>query len=106
MRISFKFQLKEHLDYLLNETNFTADDLLYFPYIFARSVDEIKARIKEMTRIGAPITLPMIYQGKTRYLKFIRQYCTTKLEDKPGDLAYATIEDRVKRQKTPKNKAK
>ncbi|XP_055313465.1 uncharacterized protein LOC129574886 isoform X2 [Sitodiplosis mosellana] len=58
-------KIKSLLDYLLNETQFTAADLVHFPYIFARNVDEIKQRIDEMTRIGAPITLSIIYQGKT-----------------------------------------
>ena len=94
------------LDYLLNETQFTPADLVYFPYIFAKNVDEIKQRINEMTRIGAPITLPIIYQGKPKYLKCIRQYCVTELEGKPSELAFSTIEDRLKRQKTSKNKTK
>lgn len=81
----------------MNDTQFTAADITYFPYILGKGLDEIKLRIDEMTRLGAPITLPILYQGKTKYLKCIRQYCVTELEGKPSDMAYSTIEDRLKR---------
>lgn len=83
------FQMKEHLDYFLNETQFSAQDITHFPYIFNRNIDEIKLRVVEMKRIGAPITLPMLYQGKTKYLKYIQKYCAT-----PDD--FRIIENRLR----------
>lgn len=104
--MSFLLQIKKHLDYLLNETKFAAVDITYSPYILLKSIDEIKARIDEMTKIGAPITLPVIYQGKTKYMKCIRQYCVTQLKDKETDVAFAAIEERLKQQKSQKYKNK
>lgn len=81
----------------MNDTQFTAADITYFPYILGKGLNEIKSRIDEMNRIGAPITLSILYQGKTKYLKCIRQYCVTELDGESSDVAFSTIEDRLKR---------
>lgn len=100
------FQIREHLDYLLNETDFTTEDITNSLYILNKSLDEIKARVNEITQIGGHknsklFTLANIYQGKNRYLKLIKNYCDTSLRGVAGEKAFATIEIRIKQEKLP-----
>lgn len=88
--------MKTHLDYFLNETQFSAADITYFPYILNKNIDEVKIRVIEMNRLDAPVTLPILYQGKTKYLKYIRQYCKTQND-------FQAIEDRLRSEKSKKN---
>ncbi|XP_031621664.1 uncharacterized protein LOC116339767 [Contarinia nasturtii] len=97
-------KIKGHLDYILNETNFTANDITNSLFILNKSLDEIKARINEMTEIGAQsdlklFTLAAIYSGKNIYLKRIKNYCDTKLPGDAGEKAFAAIEMRIKQDK-------
>lgn len=80
----------------MNETQFSAEDITYFPYILSKNIHEVKTRVVEMNRIAAPVTLPILYQGRTKYLKYIRQYCSTQ-----GD--FQAIEDRLRSGKSNKD---
>lgn len=79
----------------MNETQFTAEDITHCLYILSRNIDEIKLRSEEMKRIGAPITLPILYQGKAKYLRYIGHYCVDGRE-------FQAIETRLKSEKTTK----
>lgn len=70
-------QIRALLDYLLNEAKLSAKDITRHPYIFHQNIDEVKLRVIEMNRIGAPITSSVLYLGKTNYLKYIRKYCSS-----------------------------
>lgn len=80
------------MDFFLNETQFTAEDIKSQPYVLFKGIDEYKLRIEEMTKIGITITLPAIYQSNTRYLKSIRKYFVTK----PNDAVLTAIAYRLK----------
>ncbi|KAJ6625704.1 Transcription termination factor, mitochondrial, partial [Pseudolycoriella hygida] len=45
-------KVKKHLDYLLNETHFTVDDINSNPAVFRSNLNELKLRINELREIG------------------------------------------------------
>lgn len=89
------------MDYFLNETQFTADDIQKSVHILQKGLDEVRNRINEMTKIGAPIELSIINRSKTEYLKFIRSYAASNAEKKDEKLqkGLMAIEERLKSKK-------
>lgn len=67
------------LDYLLNETNFTIDDINSYLTVFTASTDELRLRMNELTAIGfVPHRLYMICTHRTRYLEMVERFCVNK----------------------------
>lgn len=87
-------KIKEHLDYLLNESRFNAKDIPKCLYIFKRSLDDLKARVDELTRIGAPITIGVLHKNKTEYLKYVKKFCDD--ENDEHKVVLLAIEIRLK----------
>lgn len=60
------------LDYLLNETDYTREDIASVPRIFLFSLETIKKRIEELEMIGKlPKNLSKLTQGNIRFKKLV-----------------------------------
>lgn len=92
------------MDYFLNDTQFTAQDIKNAPYILTKNLDEVKVRIDEMTEIGATFTLGTIYQGKTAYFNSLKRFLASKKNDETSSKALLAIELRLKSQKAASTK--
>lgn len=100
-------QIKEHLDYFLNELGFDAKEVSKKLYIFDKSLNELKARTDELTKIGAPVTIEALNKHKSHYLKYVKSHCNE--ENEVHRITLLDIEIRLKslrrkmRIKKPKN---
>lgn len=74
-------KIKEHLDYLLNEVRFDVKEISKRLYIFEKSLNEIKARVDELPKIGAPITVEALNKHKAHYMKYVKEYCNEENEE-------------------------
>lgn len=74
-------QIKEHLDYLLNEVQFDVKEISKRLYIFEKSLHEMEARVDELSKIGAPITVDALNKHKAHYLKYVKNYCNEENEE-------------------------
>lgn len=83
------------MDFYLNEAKFTAQEITAAPYILTKNIEEIKIRHKELIEIGAPITLPVLYHTTDRYLKYVRQHCSTNEMDQNSSINLMDIENRL-----------
>lgn len=90
--------MKAHLDYLLNETHFTAEDISSNVSVFRRNLDELKLRMDELASIGLiPEKLYFICLDSKRYLERVGKFCTKK--KCPVTLnRFKSIEKRIKNQ--------
>lgn len=90
------FQAKKLIDYLLNETHFTEDDITSCPRVFSHSVETLENRMKELQSIGLkPNRLYTICLDRKSYLKFIEKHCY-RLNDKKIWENFQKIETEIK----------
>lgn len=67
------------MDYLLNETHFTIEDINSNVAVFRTNLDELKLRINELTAIGLkPRKLYSICLDRKRYLEMVGKFCRKK----------------------------
>lgn len=93
----FKKKIKEHLDYLLNETRFNAEEIPKCLNIFNKNLDDLKARVDELSKIGAPVTIQALIKSKTEYLKHAKMFCDEENDENKTTLL--AIEKRLKSSK-------
>ncbi|XP_037049340.1 transcription termination factor, mitochondrial-like isoform X2 [Bradysia coprophila] len=90
-------KVKNHLDYLLNETHFTIDDINSTMAVFRTKLDELKLRMGELAAIGlVPRKLYSICLDKRSYLDMVWRFCERKNRPAAFEL-YKSIEKRVKK---------
>lgn len=94
-------KLNEHIDYLLNETSYTIDDINGHIFIFQCNLLEVKCRIKDMSMLNYTPKLYIIASSRNTYLKKIKKICR---DVENGMEKYKLIERRVREQKLSKNK--
>lgn len=63
------------MDFFLDEAQFSPDDIHGCLDIFSKNLDDLKARLNELTSIGAPITVQALIKSKTDYLKYVKKFC-------------------------------
>lgn len=65
-------QIKEILDYFLNESEFTANDVAQVPRILCHSLTTTRARLNELRSLGCkPSSLVIVCRSRNEYRKFI-----------------------------------
>lgn len=87
-------KVKEHLDYLLNETRFDKKDIPKCLNILSKNLDDLKARVNELSELGAPITITALTKSKTQYLKYVKTFCNE--ENDEHRVILLSIEKRLK----------
>lgn len=71
--------MKAHLDYLLNETHFTSEDISSHVSVFGRNLDELKLRLNELHAIGLiPRKLYLLCLDSKRYLEMVGKFFREK----------------------------
>lgn len=80
-------------------TIFSPEDITHFPYIFHKNIAELKIRLGEMNKLGVPITLPYLYQSKSRYLNVLQKYNMDK-QDESSQSVFLAAEERLKNKKS------
>lgn len=88
--------MKAHLDYLLNETHFTTEDINSNVSVFRSNLDELQLRMNELASVGLiPGKLYFICLDRKRYLEMVGKFCTSK--NCPDTLeGFRSIEKRIK----------
>ena len=77
------FQIKEILDYLLEEEKLQPYDIAVAPRILCHSLETTKARLNELKSINCvPSTLVIVCRSKNEYEKFVRKWKMTNLQFK------------------------
>lgn len=59
----------------MNEVHFDVKDISKRPTILNKSLDDLKARCAELSKIGIPITIDALTIRKTDYLKYVKKNC-------------------------------
>lgn len=71
-------QIKEVLDYLLNEAKFTRYEIAQVPRILCHSLKTTKERIEELASLGCrPSSLVILCRSRREYEKFLQQWRST-----------------------------
>lgn len=102
--VLFKYsvhKLREHIDYLLNETPYTIDEINGHIFIFRCNLLEIKCRIKEVHSLNYDAKLFVIASDRKTYLNKIKKLCR---DTENGMKRFEMIERRVRKQKVSKGK--
>lgn len=69
------FQIKEVLDYLLDEANFSPHDIANAPRILCHSLETTKERLEELKSLNCrPCSLVIVCRSKNEYEKFVRKW--------------------------------
>lgn len=98
--IIFYFQAKKLIDYLLNETHFTEDNISSYPRVFSNSVETLENRMKELQSVELkPKRLYIICLDRKNYLKFIEKHCC-HLNDKRIWTNFQKIEIEIKQKRS------
>lgn len=64
------------LDFLLNETHFTEDDISSCPRVFRNSLKTLQTRLNELASVEyKPNRLYIICLDRRRYLQFVEKHC-------------------------------
>lgn len=88
--------MKAHIDYLLNETHFTIEDISSNVSVFRTNLDELKIRMNELTAIGLiPRKLYSICLAKRMYLEMVGKFCRKK-NCLVASETFKSIEKRIK----------
>lgn len=90
-------KLREHIDYLLNETPYTIDDINGHIFIFRRNLLEIKCRINEFNSLNCSPKIFHLSSDRNSYLKKIEKLCK---DTENGEEKFKLIEERVREQKS------
>lgn len=68
-------QIKEVLDYLLNEAKFSRFEIAQVPRILCHSLNTTKQRIEELASYGCrPSSLVILCRSRREYDKFLQQW--------------------------------
>lgn len=68
--VSFHLQMKNIIDYLLSETNYTKEDIVSTPQVLYFSLETIEKRIEELRMAGVSLPrLTKLVQGQSRFNK-------------------------------------
>lgn len=59
----------------MEESRFDANDVPKCLNIFNKNLDDLKARVDELSKIGAPITIQVLIRSKADYLKYVKKFC-------------------------------
>lgn len=73
---------------------FNANDIPKCLSIFTKNLDDLKARVDELSEIGAPITIQSLIKSKTEYLKYAKKFCSE--ENDKHKIILVAIEKRLK----------
>lgn len=94
-------QIKQHLDYLLNEAKITIEDITLHPSIFKSSLDELKIRVNELRSLGLLFDVAFLKLDRKGYLERIktRSKYKIKINDEHFFNNFHAIEDRIKSKK-------
>lgn len=70
---TFHFQIKDIIDYLLNETNYTKEDIASTPRILFFSLETIRDRIEQLKMVNSSSFshLSELTQGTNRFKKLV-----------------------------------
>lgn len=90
-------KLREYIDYLLNETRYTIDDINGHIFIFRRNLHEIKCRINEFNSLNYSPKLYLLASDRNTYLKKIKKLCKNT---EHGMAKYSLIERRLRDEKS------
>lgn len=90
-------KLHEYIDYLLNETPYTVDDINGHIFILRRSLLEIKCRINEFNSLNCLPKFVYLSSDRNSYLKKIAKLCK---DTENGMEKFKLIEERVREQKS------
>lgn len=73
------FQIKEIMDYILNETEFTSHDIAKVPRILCHSLETTRQRLDELKSHGChPTTLVIVCKSINEYQKFLNQWLSVR----------------------------
>lgn len=100
--VMFKYsaiKVKNHVDFLLNDTYFTIDDINQHIFVLRRNLDELKCRLNELTSLDYVPELFEICYDKKRYLKVAEKACRNSTLANSLD-KFQTIEKRIKLRKS------
>ena len=68
-------KIKEVLDYLLNEANFTRYEIAQVPRVLCHSLETTKQRLEELKQYGCrPSSLVIVCRSKREYEKFLNKW--------------------------------
>lgn len=98
--VLFKYsvlKLREYIDYLLNETPYTIDDINGHIFIFRCNLLEIKCRINEFNSLNYSPKLFLLASDRNTYLKKVEKLCKDTVN---GMTIYRSIERRVRERKS------
>ncbi|XP_031635754.1 transcription termination factor, mitochondrial-like [Contarinia nasturtii] len=89
-------KIQKHLDFLLNETHFTKEDITSYPRVFNNSLETLRVRFNELAAIKChPKRVYVICLEKKRYLEMIEKHCQS-VDDKNVWEHFRKIEKRLK----------
>lgn len=74
LNFSLLIQVKEHLDFFLNEAKISADDIPKGLNIFGANPDEMRTRLGELSIIGAPIKIHYLCGSAPAYFKYAKRF--------------------------------
>lgn len=89
-------KLNEYIEYLLNETSYTIDDINGHIFIFRCNLLEVKCRIEEMKTLDHTPKLYLVASSRSTYLRKIKKLCR---DVENGMEKYKLIERRVRKGK-------
>lgn len=70
-------QVRNLLDFLLDDTHFTEDDITSYPRVFTNSLEKLKSRLDELATVNyIPRRLYIICLERKRYMEMIEKHCT------------------------------
>lgn len=84
------------MDFLLNETHFTEDDISSYPRVFMNSLEKLRIRLEELATLKyVPKRLYIICLEQKRYLEIIEKHCRC-INDESVWINFRKIERRIK----------
>lgn len=96
LKLLFWLQIRNQLDFLLNETHFTETDIGTCLRVFMISYEELMARIDELSTVNyVPKRLYIVCLDRKRYLSTIEKHCQ-RINDEHVWQNFRTIEKRIK----------
>lgn len=85
----------------MNEVRFKAEEIPKSLGIYGKNLDDLKARVDELSKLDAPITIQALTKSKIEYLKYAKAFCNE--ENAEHEKVLLAIEKRLKssRRKIP-----
>ncbi|XP_055301881.1 transcription termination factor, mitochondrial-like [Sitodiplosis mosellana] len=89
-------KIRQQLDFLLNETHFTEDDISSYPRVFTNSLKKLRTRMNELATVKYKAKrLYIICLERKRYLEIIEKHCQC-IDDENVWINFREIEKRIK----------